>query len=130
MKGVGVSEKVWTCKIGAVADHELPAGADAPMRQAVEDAFRLLTAVEPEFCFSGWGGALTEAERAVVEDREPTPRVNEVTIDVVDAGDGFNAFLRIDGDNGVVDLPLGLEQERRLMHLLIERAKARGEHLT
>lgn len=64
------SEKIWTCKIGGFAA-QLPRGADAPMRAAVARAFREITGAEPDFCFSGWGGDLTEPERAVVEDREP-----------------------------------------------------------
>lgn len=65
--------KVWTCKIGGVAEELLPPGADWPMRQAVGRAYREITGTDPEFCFSGWGGELTEPELAVVEDRLPNP---------------------------------------------------------
>lgn len=63
-------ENIWTCKIGGMID-DLPGGQDAPMRRAVEKAFKAVTGREDEFCFSGWGGELTEGERAAVEDRMP-----------------------------------------------------------
>jgi len=68
------TEYIWTCKIGGPA-RTLPHGADAPMRQAVQDAFAQLTGQDAEFCFSGWGGELTEPERAVVENRLPSAEV-------------------------------------------------------
>jgi hypothetical protein len=43
------------------------------MRQAVETAYYAITGDEPKFVFSGWGAKLTEPERAVVEDRMPSP---------------------------------------------------------
>ena len=63
-------EKIWECKIGGEVG-DLPAGADGPMRQAVQTAFKTLTGVEASFTFSGWGATLTEGERAVHENREP-----------------------------------------------------------
>lgn len=60
---VSLSGRVWECKVG-FAGH-LPQGADAPMRRAVDEAFRALTGVSPLFCFSGWGGRLTPAEQEV-----------------------------------------------------------------
>jgi len=61
--------KTWTCKIG---EHDFDQhGADSPMRDAVTEAYRKVTGQEPVFVFSGWGGELTEIERAVVENREP-----------------------------------------------------------
>lgn len=65
-----MSEQIWTCKIGGSAE-PLPPGADMPMREAVAEAYRKITGIEPEFVFSGWGGSLTEPERAVVENRLP-----------------------------------------------------------
>jgi hypothetical protein len=65
------TERIWTCKVGGVVG-EVPPGADLPMRQAVERAFQEITGLEAEFTFSGWGGTLTEPERAVVEDRLPS----------------------------------------------------------
>ena len=62
---------VWSAKIGYA--HDLPAGADLPMRNAVGNAFRDLTDEWPDFIFSGWGGELTEGELAMVEGREPDP---------------------------------------------------------
>ena len=58
--------KIWNCKIGEVVDGSLPSGADSPMRQAVEAAYRELTGKDPEFCFSGWAGELDETERKIV----------------------------------------------------------------
>jgi hypothetical protein len=60
---------IWTCKIG-----ELGAGSDsleAKLRPAVERAYREATGRSNEFCFSHSGGALTERELALVEDRDP-----------------------------------------------------------
>ncbi len=62
---------IWECKIGEV--HSVAEGADYLMRQAVADAYKAQTGVEPVFIFSGWGASLTEAERAVVENRLPAP---------------------------------------------------------
>lgn len=53
---------VWGCKLGVARRSELPDGADAPMRTAVERAYRELTGQEPDFCFSGWGEVLDEGE--------------------------------------------------------------------
>ena len=69
-------DAIWECKIGE-ADREkhLGGGMDLPMRKAVAAAYREITGEDPDFIFSGWGGSLTEGERAVVEDREPDPDV-------------------------------------------------------
>lgn len=58
--------RVWTCKIGGTVN-DLPNGADGPMRQAIKEAYRLLTGEEPKFCFSGWGGELDKGEKEVVK---------------------------------------------------------------
>lgn len=63
--------KVWSCKIGDYLDDDLPEGADWPMRQAVQRAFRELTGKDTGNCFSGWGASFTEPEMAVIENREP-----------------------------------------------------------
>lgn len=63
--------KIWFCKVGEVESVEK--AGDGPMRQAVQDAYLLLTGRRPDFLFSGWGGELEECERAVVENREPIP---------------------------------------------------------
>lgn len=65
---------IWDCKIGEVDRDLLPLGGDAPMRQAVAEAYYRLTGKTPDFIFSGWGGELTEGERAVVENRDPVVR--------------------------------------------------------
>jgi hypothetical protein len=61
----------WACKIGTREGVGVPRGADAPMRNAIEKAFRDVTGVDAEFCFSGWSATLTEPEMAVVENRLP-----------------------------------------------------------
>ena len=61
--------KTWSCKIGEVLD--LAPGSDAPMRLAVARAYKELTGKEADFCFSGWGAELTQAERAVVDNLPP-----------------------------------------------------------
>lgn len=64
--------KIWTCKIGECSSDDIPPGADAPMREAVANAYRAITGgMEPKFMFTGWGGRLDESERAVVENRLP-----------------------------------------------------------
>src|SRR5216117_3983789 len=70
--------QVWECKIGGSATG-LPAGADYPMRRAIERAYREITGEDPEFIFSGWDGDLTESELAVVEDRLPRVRCQPPT---------------------------------------------------
>lgn len=65
--------KIWFCKIGEVDAAKIPEGGDLPMRQAVEEAYFDLTGETAKFNFSGWGATLDEGERAVVENREPSP---------------------------------------------------------
>jgi|GEM_PF-5455912 len=62
---------IWDCKIGIKAGTSvvLPAGSDFPMRVAVEKAFKEITGLDADFCFSGWGGELTKIQAEVVEDR-------------------------------------------------------------
>ncbi len=59
--------KIWSCKIGEADNDDLPSGADGPMREAVAKAYRELTGHDADFCFSGWNGALTRAERDVAD---------------------------------------------------------------
>ena len=73
---------IWECKIGEV--HSVAGGADYLMRQAVADAYKAQTGVEPVFIFSGWGASLTEAERAVVENRLPAPATAPAQPEIVD----------------------------------------------
>lgn len=63
---------LWSCQVGEVPRASLPDGADGPMRNAVERAFKELTGFEPQYCFSGWGDRLTEVQRSVIEDRMPS----------------------------------------------------------
>lgn len=64
-----MKKQIWFCKIGEVEDETLPMGSDYPMRRAVEKAYFELTGKMPEFIFSGWGGSLTESERAAAKPR-------------------------------------------------------------
>lgn len=66
------AERVWTCKVGGPVAG-IPNGGDSPMRAAVSQAFEQVTGFEARFIFSGWGGELTEGERAVVENRPAMP---------------------------------------------------------
>lgn len=61
---------VWSCKIGFANRSELSEGADLPMRLAVEKIFREVAGCDCDFCFSGWGGELTDSEKRVVFDNE------------------------------------------------------------
>ena len=58
--------KVWECKIVVPGDVKLPSGFDAPPRSAVMEAIER-HGVEIITCFSGWGGALTKEEEAIVK---------------------------------------------------------------
>jgi hypothetical protein len=71
-----MTERIWFCKIGGEVG-DLPSGADWPMRQAIQEVFIRITGADPKFCFSGWGGELTEPERAVVENRLPVDLDNQ-----------------------------------------------------
>lgn len=61
-----MKETVWQCKIGTLDQLVLPPGQDAPMRQAIREAYFRITGQYPQFIFSGWGSELTEGERNVV----------------------------------------------------------------
>jgi hypothetical protein len=64
------TSNIWQCKIGETLT-PLPPGADAPMRDAIREAYVKLTGEEPEFIFSGWAASLEPEEYAIVEeDRE------------------------------------------------------------
>lgn len=71
-------ERIWWCKIGG----EAKVRNDAPMRAAVEAAFKEVTGQESAFVFSGWNGHLTEPQRAAYEDREPTDKFRDEWHDV------------------------------------------------
>lgn len=64
--------KIWTCKIGEVNEEDVPDGGDLPMRQAIRKAYQELTGRDDVFLFSGWGGELTDIERAVAHSLPPT----------------------------------------------------------
>lgn len=65
------AQTVWSCKIGSLANINLPRGADLPMHQAIKAAFYELLGEHAEFTFSGWGTKLDESQLAVVQNREP-----------------------------------------------------------
>ena len=79
------SAKIWGCKIGECSPSLLPKGADLLMRKAIARAYEDLTGCEPDFIFSGWGGELTEGERAVVENRPVCPQPPAPQDDLVEA---------------------------------------------
>lgn len=95
--------KIWSCKIGECDAALLADGADAPMREAVQRAYREVTGLNNAFCFSGWGAELDEPERAVVEKREPSeeyyrnwlmreaaPALYEALKGMLETSDGFD----------------------------------------
>lgn len=66
-------QKTWNCKVGFLdagrperVIPQLPKGADAPMRKAVETAIFQMTRSYPDFCISGWDGKLTTLELSSV----------------------------------------------------------------
>lgn len=65
-------DQVWYCKIGGPG-LKLPPGADGPMRDAVEAAFRRLAGVEARACFSGWGQEWSEGEIQALTPPDETP---------------------------------------------------------
>lgn len=91
-------ERIWFCKIGGEVG-DLPNGADGPMRAAVSDAFqRLAGGRRCEFIFSGWGGSLTEGERAVVENRAPAPPPPRPSLETA-LSDLLNRYSAENGSN-------------------------------
>jgi len=61
---------VWECKIVVDADVAIPEGFDWPPRSAACNAVET-AGIPIVACFSGWGGGLSEAQLAVIEDRLP-----------------------------------------------------------
>lgn len=62
----GNRRQTWTCTIGNVDGVEIPNGGDAPMRRAVEQAFKAVTGEEHDACFSGWGDRFTLQQLSVI----------------------------------------------------------------
>ena len=85
---------IWSCKIGEVRRGDLPPGSDYPMREAVERAYEQITGQKPDFIFSGWGAKLTEAERAVVDDTEPTEGHYQEWLDLNSVASTFADLLQ------------------------------------
>jgi len=63
--------QIWSCKIGEANYDKVPDGANLPMRQAVQAAFKKLTGEDAQFTFSGWGAQLSASERRVVDNAKP-----------------------------------------------------------
>lgn len=83
---------IWTCKIGYADRNILPGGSDRPMALAAERVFYELAGKRENFCFSGWGGCLTENELAVVEDR--MPKISNSTLEIIEQlSTGCSAYL-------------------------------------
>lgn len=57
-----INKRYWFCIIGPVDRDKLPQGCDAPIRNAVEDAFIALTGAQSEHNYSGWGHSEEEIE--------------------------------------------------------------------
>ena len=68
--GVAPAYQVWECKLVIPSDIELPSGFDATPRSAVQIAIENKD-IPILALFSGWGGALSESERIVVEAMNP-----------------------------------------------------------
>jgi hypothetical protein len=98
--------KIWQCKIGEASPGEglfHGGGCDAPMRQAVRDAFIEIVGREPDYIFSGWDASLTNGERAVVDDTELT-----------------DEFLISSISDDIIKLESELESSREALRSLIE----------
>ena len=121
---------VWECKVGArMLDIDLPDGADAPMRRAVQQAFVDITGTNPEFCFSGWGGKLDEFEISVVEERPPSA-VHEADWHLRNAApDLLAALIELFGTskNEMVSRGLPIEWQDDCAMARAERAIAKAE---
>ena len=48
-------QRYWICAIGPTDQNKIPSGSDAPMRMAVENAFKKVTKHDSQELFSGWG---------------------------------------------------------------------------
>lgn len=95
---------IWTCKIGETLLKPLPPGADAPMRNAVEKAYRELTGYDNDFCFSGWGGLLTFGERNAAAGQTAT------TVDVI-----ARQQILILRESGILDRVVELALQDKLL---------------
>ena len=49
------NEKYWVCIIGPAKENELKSGADAPLRNAVQNAYNKMIHNNDFTCWSGWG---------------------------------------------------------------------------
>lgn len=111
-------ERIWECKIGGpVLSDAVPSGADLPMRRAIRHAFKDITGSDAEFIFSGWGGSLTEAERAAHENREPSEEYYHKWLKEQHAEELYAALSNMVEDGDQADR----------MQALAVLAKARGE---
>lgn len=122
---------IWSCKVGTDAGVLLPPGCDAPMRRAVKAAFVALAGVEPDFTFSGWGGQLTEPERAVVDNRLPTPEYEREQRLIAAAPEALKRMVdwygKRTGVLGADDLLPPEQQEPEVQRALAALSKAEGK---
>lgn len=81
-------QEFWSCVIGPAKREDLPAGADWPLRQAVQEAFELTAGHSHEICMSGWGSdSVTAAQAAanrdfvyaVTKTNTPEPELRKLT---------------------------------------------------
>ena len=57
-----INKQYWFCLIGPTDRDRLPVGSDAPLRNAVKNAFTTLTGAQSEHVYTGWGHSEEEAE--------------------------------------------------------------------
>lgn len=83
---------IWYCKIGEARPPETMEAADLPMREAVKTIFKAVTGEEPEYCFSGWYGELTEEEQLAIDSARLITQQEENVLDRIEV------YLDKDGD--------------------------------
>jgi len=59
-----MKKRYWMCIIGPTDHDELLSGADAPMRDAVQDAFEGVTWSRGGHCYTGWD--VTESQKEAI----------------------------------------------------------------
>lgn len=87
-----MNEHIWVCKVGGKIPDEVWEGPDGKyvahdpmMREAVEVRFRSAFGVDPDFCFSGWGGTLTPLQRNVVDNKASVDGLEEIAREFSDS---------------------------------------------
>lgn len=103
---------VWQCRIGECNGALLPMGADMPMRDAVQRAYRVVTGVDDVAIFSGWGRKFTEGERAVIEARMPVDDLVGLDQDEINSISKLALDSDVDFSAMVLAYRLGRQHER------------------